>query len=99
MPRQIAKKHGCLNDDSIRFNCYYFQKNQVITDDTGFSFPLDTYVYGEQVDMYSIDRFNMTYTETVDYDVKGRLFAKEFMRLKKCLADSGQTKRKIKRLL
>ncbi len=99
VPGQIAKVQGCLNDDKLRFNCYYFPKDHIITDDTLFGFPLNTYVYGEQVDSYSVSRFNATYTELVDYELMGKMKDDEFQSLVECLKQSGQTKRRIKRLL
>jgi len=99
VPQQIEKNHGCLNDDSLRFNCYYFPKDHVITEDTGFGFPLNTYVYGEEVDSYSVEKFHDTYTEFVDYELVGKMKEDEFQGLIDCLKRSGQTKRRIKRLL
>ncbi|MEY8591121.1 hypothetical protein AALK14_06695 [Butyricimonas hominis] len=99
VPTQILKEHGCLNDDNLHFNCYYFPKGHVITCDTNFGFPLDTYVYGEEVDNYSVQKFNDTYTYLVDYKFIGKIKDSEFMNLLDCLKRSGQTKRRIKRLL
>jgi hypothetical protein len=49
IPRSIEKKHGCINDDTTRVNCYFFEAGTVISECGRFSFERDTYVYGEQI--------------------------------------------------
>lgn len=99
IPENIKKRHGCINEDSINFNCYFFQKDTVITDN-GWAFPLDTYVYGEQVAVYDRKIFDDVYAiEHVDYEIKGKLTNAEFAALIECIKNSRTVKRKIRRML
>lgn len=99
IPENIMKKHGCINDDSINFNCYFFQKDTMITDNE-WAFPLDTYVYGEQIALYDRKIFDDVYAiEQVDYEIKGKLTGTEFSALIECIKNSSTVKRKIRRML
>ncbi|MDR1543012.1 MAG: hypothetical protein LBS50_01100 [Prevotellaceae bacterium] len=44
VPNFITKRHGCLNNDDACFNCYYFEKNKIISENN-FAFPRDTYLF------------------------------------------------------
>jgi hypothetical protein len=99
IPGFIPKKHGCINIEKINFNCYLFIKEKVITDN-GWSFPIDTYVYGGQVDTFDKGIFEEIYAvEGVDYELKGKLVEIEFENLKKCIINSLSVKRKIRNQL
>jgi hypothetical protein len=100
IPSRMRKVHGCINDDTTRLNCYYFKKGQVISKCGTFSFPEDTYIYGEQVDTMNISMLNDIYkVENRDYIKMGVLSDSELSLIKHCLLQSGNMKRKIKRLL
>lgn len=99
IPYYVAKKHGCINIDSINFNCYFFVKGTVITDNE-WSFPFYSYVYGQQIDTLDRGIFEEMYAiEGVDYEIIGKLSSKEFTNLKTCILNSASVKRKIKELL
>lgn len=86
-------------DAAANFNCYYFQKAQVITDNQ-FSFPFDTYIYGEQIDIYEARQLQEIYPkEDIDYEIVGKLLDEEFDAIIDCMKNSVTVKRKIKRLL
>jgi hypothetical protein len=64
------------------------------------NFPLDTYVYGEQVDTMNYSLLTEIYkVENKDYIKLGRLSENEFNALRECLIKSSKVKRKIKKLL
>jgi len=99
VPNYIKKQHGCIDSSDINFNCYFFQKGVSISD-SGYSFPENTYIYGEQITtankkiMYDIYR-----KEGKDYEIKCRLSKQEFSSIIKCLRNSKSVKNKIKRML
>ncbi|MDR3286861.1 MAG: hypothetical protein LBT27_05415 [Prevotellaceae bacterium] len=94
VPDYLQKKHGCINDDNSKFNCYYFEKNRIISECNTFSFPFDTYVYGEQADIMSKSLLNNIYNpEKGDYIKLGKLSDNEFISLKKCLLNSSSVKK------
>ncbi|GAP72210.1 hypothetical protein [Candidatus Symbiothrix dinenymphae] len=99
-PNYLPKKHGCIEDATSNFNCYYFEKGVVISECNTFAFPLDTYIYGEQVDVMSKSLLSSRYQiENKDYIKLSNLSAKEFDLIRACLINSASVKRKIKRYL
>ena len=98
-PALITTEHGCNNDADRCFNCYAFQANRVITD-SGFAFPINTYVYGNEVEDYQLTTLNSTYQiEGVDYEVMGTITSTEYTELVSCLKMSTSIRRGIKRYL
>lgn len=98
-PSFITVPHGCINHDDRCFNCYLFQPKRIITTN-GFSFPLNTFVYGNEVESYSITTLESNYKiEGVDYEIVGTLVNTEFEALKECLRNSSSVKRGVKRHL
>ena len=99
IPDNLEKKHGCINNDSMCINCYLFEGHRIISD-TGFSFPKDTFVYGEQVQSLSLQRLKETYPhEGINYFKLGNLISDEFEALKLCLSLSGNIKNKVRKYL
>ena len=104
IPSYMDKVHGCIDDDAINFNCYYFQggKNVAYNDEiqNDFSFPRDTYVYGYRIDLFDLDRFQMQISEGLnEVTVVGKLYEHEMMDVRDCLKTSTSVKRKFRRLL
>ncbi|MDR1199083.1 MAG: hypothetical protein LBK94_08770 [Prevotellaceae bacterium] len=100
VPNFLTKKHGCINDEQSGFNCYYFEKHRIISECNTFSFPFDTYVYGEQAGIMSKTALDIIYSvEENDYIKLGKLSNTEFTALKNCLVNSSAVKRKIKKYL
>lgn len=98
-PSLIDVTHGCINHDDRCFNCYAFEANRVITD-SGFSFPIATYLYGNEVESYEMEILSSVYQiENIDYEVLGTLIKEEFADLYNCLKNSSSIKRGIKKLL
>lgn len=99
IPRGVSLKHGCINIDEYNFNCYVFLKNTIVTDNS-WAFPFDTFVYGQQVEIFNKEKFEEIYAiEDIDYKLIGKLSKKEFEALKKCILSSSSVKRVIKRML
>ena len=100
IPRSIKKAHGCISDDSKKFNCYLFEKNRIISECGTFGFPRDTYIYGEQIDFFDLNLLQSRYKDNGrDYIVKCKLSHTEFKSVKDCLKNSGIVARKLKKYL
>jgi hypothetical protein len=99
IPDSITQVHGCLNDDSMSINCYYFEQGKIITTNN-WAFPLPTYAYGYQIDNYLISRLMDVYkVEGAEYDVIGILKKDEFNKILKCFSTSKSVKHKYKKIL
>jgi hypothetical protein len=100
IPRSTEKKHGCINDDTIRVNCYFFESGVIVSECGTFSFERDTYVYGEQITFIDRQKMQSDYKqEGTDYRVVCKLSNAEYLSIKKCLKESGVVKNKFKRYL
>ena len=99
-PSLIDITHGCVNINERKFNCYVFEEKRCICDN-GFSFHVHTYVYGNQVESYSLDSIslNLTIKEGVNFTIKGVLTKHEFESIKNCIINSDSTVNRIKKLL
>jgi len=100
IPSFINKKHGCLNDDANYFNCYYFEGGRIISECQTFAFPMDTFVYGEQLKTIELSVLTHRYpTENRDFFRKGKLSEIEYNNLIACILNSKKVNHKIKRFL
>lgn len=98
-PLLNAIEHGCVNHDDRNFNCYIYCKDREICDN-GFAFPRTTYIYGNQIDVYSTNLVEQTYKiENVDYNIVGSLTQQEYDALVDCIMKSKAVKRKIKKVI
>ena len=98
LPSQISLNHGCINDNSISVNCYHFKKEEKICDN-GFSFPIDTFIYGYSVDLWEITLLDEIYkTEGIDYEIMGTLTESEYQSIIKCFANSTSVKGKFRKV-
>lgn len=100
VPSHLSKVHGCiqgLNGDS--FNCYFFGAGIPITT-CGWSFQLDTYVYGEQITTFELAdaRFNPTLLKPEPYRKMGSCTPETHRDLLACLSQGVNVKTKYKRL-
>ncbi|MDL2222107.1 hypothetical protein LJC35_06100, partial [Parabacteroides sp. OttesenSCG-928-N08] len=74
IPPSLPKEHGCIHNETMQIGCYFFESNRIISECGTFSFPLDTYLYAEQVDLFDLNKLNEIYqTEDVDYQILGKL--------------------------
>lgn len=99
VPSFINKSHGCIENPDINFNCYYFDPVVTVCDN-GFSFPMETYVYGFRLKEFDVSTFLVQETQgdTV-IEEKGRLTSEEYKALIQCLASSNSVKRGFRALL
>lgn len=99
LPSGQVIQHGCLEVPESGINCYIFVANQPITKN-GWSFPLNTFLYGMWLDDYNIDVLNEHYPiERVEYEIIGQLTDEELAKVIACFANSSSVKRKYKRWL
>jgi hypothetical protein len=100
IPRSIEKRHGCINDDTMRVNCYFFEAGRVVSECGAFGFERDTYVYGEQITFVDKNAMQSTYKkEGENYHVLCTLSNTELQSVKERLKRSGIVKNKFKRCL
>lgn len=104
IPSNKDKVHGCIDDSTINFNCYYFQAGKVVAyneiDETEFFFPRDTYVYGYRISFFDLVKFEVLINRgQCDVTYKGRMADDEYKQLKDCLKKSSSVKRAFRRLL
>jgi hypothetical protein len=99
LPRNINTVHGCLEIPEGCINCYIFKANTLITKN-GWSFELDTFLYGNWIDDFSIKLLDYIYpVEEIDYKVIGELTDRELKNVIACFANSASVKRKYRRML
>jgi hypothetical protein len=90
IPSTKAKEHGCIDDAAINFNCYYFQEKRLVarndTNNTGFAFPRDTYVYGYRLNFFDIRKFQSQVTNNqTTIKFIGKLYKQEMANIIECL--------------
>jgi hypothetical protein len=89
IPRSIEKRHGCINDDTRRVNCYFFKAGTIISECGRFGFERDTYVYGEQLIFVDTHAMCSVYKkEGDDYHVLCKLSNTEFQSIRNTLLTS-----------
>lgn len=92
-------KHGCLEIPESCVNCYIFEANKPITK-SGWSFKLNTFLYGMWLDDYEIEVLNSRYQiENVDFEIIGELTNEELQKIIYCFTNSSTVKRRYKRIL
>ncbi len=99
IPEYIEKRHGCIERSDISFNCYYFDPSVVICDN-GFSFPVETYVYGFRLQTFKLnDLLLQEVTDETKIEECGILTDGEYQALIRCLSNSPEVKRGYRKLL
>lgn len=99
IPEFIEKRHGCIERSDISFNCYYFDPSISICDN-GFSFPVETYVYGFSLQTFNLnDLLLLDVTEKNAIEECGILTDSEHQALIRCLSNSSEVKRGYRKLL
>ncbi|MDR2119388.1 MAG: hypothetical protein LBP64_00755 [Tannerella sp.] len=100
IPRSIEKRHGCINDEATRVNCYLFEAGKIISECGMFGFKRNTYIYGEQIAFVDRQKMRSVYREEgTDYHIVCNLSDTEFQAVKDCLKSSGVVKNKFKSYL
>ena len=98
LPSFIAT-HGCSHDAERCINCYAFKPKKCICEN-GFAFPIQTFMYGNEVEDYQLDilKFNHK-VEGVDYEILGTLYKQEYEDILSCLKQSTSLRRGVKKYL
>lgn len=90
----FSQSTGCINIPERAVNAYVFMPDTLVTNT--FSFPLPTFVYGEQVDEYAAKYLNEMESEIENL---GIIFNELFCQIKDCLKKSNLIKRKYRNYL
>jgi hypothetical protein len=100
VPAAANTSKTCCNDlPEAGFNCFVFAANQIVTNND-WSFPKTTFLYGKQLDEYSIEKLKDRYPiEGINYEVMGKLKTKIYQQVVACFKSSAVVKRKFKNLL
>ncbi len=100
VPNYHTLVHGC-NDISRAQQCFYcFLPNVVICADTQFSFNLNTYLFGHQVQNIETIKLSSRYAiEGTDYRICGSVDEKIVEEIIECFKNSTSVPRGIKKLL
>ena len=99
VPEYIEKRHGCIERPDISFNCYYFDPSVVICGN-GFSFPIETYVYGYRLQTFNLkDLLLQELTDETIIEECGILTEEEYHSIIQCLFNYPEVKRGYRKLL
>ena len=94
VPADVVVKSGCVDIKERGVNAYVFSPNDKVT--ATFSFPRQTFVYGEQVDEYET-KYLDEMDSSVDY--LGKIESHVFHDLKDCIKKAQMLRRKYRNLL
>jgi hypothetical protein len=98
-PALVLNMHGCNNDIERCFNCYAFEANRIISENA-FAFPIQTFMYGNEVEDYDLDILQHNHKiEGVDYEMMGTLIEAEYKDIISCLKQSTSIRRGISKHL
>ena len=99
VPSIFQKTHGCIDMPEINFNCYYFSPETIICKN-GFSFPLETYIYGFRLCEYNSEKLlQQEEQKETKITLCGILKDTEYKSIIQCLSKSASVKRKYRRTL
>ncbi len=101
IPSTAKIEHGCIDLSlTAQQTTYCFEKDKIITKDTSFCFPLNTFVYGQYLTSIKISDFTTKYpVEGVHYEKIGILNDVEIDNIINCFKNSNVVKNKYKKLL
>lgn len=95
LPEGTLKNTGCFEMPNINLNAFVFDTKTEVTE-CGKHFDFKTFVYGHQLDFYSIDLFKDIYRiEGADYEIFGKLKKHLYNQLLECLRNSKSVKKKF----
>ena len=103
IPADVEIRSGCLEMAERQVNVFVFLSGEVVAtdeDNDGFSFPLNTFIYGADIDTYPSSAFIKQLEEGLtSISLIGKLQDPIFQELKDCLKTSRLVKNKFRRLL
>lgn len=94
IPGDLSNGTGCINFPERGINAFVFAAGQQVTDK--FSFPLRTYIYGEQVDEYSQQYLDSMASRITDL---GIISVTTLAAIRNCVKHSPLIKRKYAKIL
>lgn len=98
IPSNVTFQFGCVELPDINLNCFVIPNILEVTD-CGRKFDFNTYLYGHQIDDYSIDSLqNMNVNEGADYEIWGQMKSDLFMDLRNCFKNSKSVKWKYRKI-
>jgi hypothetical protein len=99
VPSTLPKVHGCIDEQSVNFNCYYLSGGTPICKN-GFAFPVDTYIYGYRLQLFNWNDFeSQQLSGKTTIQIMGKLTNQELNAILKCLRESASVKRAYKKML
>jgi hypothetical protein len=99
VPCFLDAKMGCINDNSLNFNCYKIADGVRITDKL-FAFDFPTYLYGGTLYTENLSlMFEIYPVEETDFINHGKVNDEVFFDILKCFIESRVVKRKHKPLM
>jgi len=100
IPGHLEKDHGCIKSTpEDYFSCFFFKATIPITI-CGWGFPIDTFLYGEQIKTFDISdsRFQPTLLKPDPYTKIGTCTPETYANLLGCLVNGANVTNKYKRL-
>lgn len=98
VPADKKIESGCIEIPDINLNCFAISTDTVVTE-CGKRFDFKTFVYGYQLDDYSIDSLNEIYpNEGSDFEIWGKMKLPLFIDLITCFKNSKSVKWKYRKL-
>lgn len=95
VPTNMSKQTGCIELPDINFNSFVFDCKTEVTV-CGKCFNVETFVYGHQLEFYSIDLFKDLYRiEGTDFEIFGKMKPQLYQQLIECLKNSRAVKKKF----
>ena len=95
IPSEIPIVTGCIELPNINLNSFIIDAQTVVTT-CGKHFDFPTFIYGHQLDFYSIDSFKDIYRiEGTDYEIFGKLKKELYQNILVCLKNSKSVKKKF----
>ena len=99
LPYFVTIAHGCVDIPESCISCYIFESKKAITK-CGWSFDLNTFLYGNWIDDFSIEVLQDRYQiEGVEYEIIGQLTDEELKNVVKCFINSNVVKRSYRKML
>lgn len=103
VPSDIEVKGGCIELPDRQVNVFVFPAGErIAVNQSGatFSFDVNTFIYGSNLDSYPISTFHRQMADRlVEVSLIGRISDIHFAALKDCLRMSRMVKNKFKRIL
>ena len=103
VPSDLEVKHGCLNIPERMFNVFVLLSGENVAvkeDGTSFAFKKNTFIYGANLDVYPVERFDLQerMAQTTIEKI-GTLDEAVFTEIVACLSESKMVKNKYRRIL